>query len=295
MPASSLVKSVALAGAGTLGSVILPELLNAGLATTVVTRKDSKRDSSFPTGVVVKAVDYASLSSLVDALKGVDVVIATLTDRDAQVALVKAAKEAGVKLFVPGEFGNPTTNIKQSEVHPIMYGKKQIQDLLKSVGLPALLVFNGPFPDTTFNAFLGFDPTTGHIRLVGKGDTPISWTTRLDVARFLVHHLTTLTSFPSPSEPAILRIEGDRKTYNQVVNIYRRLYPKQDVRVMYVPVEDAEKIAKDVQSDFIQSFIEFLLLSWEKGATVDDGHELDNARWPEWNPKSVEAVLKEQA
>ncbi|GEM08183.1 nmrA-like domain containing protein [Rhodotorula toruloides] len=193
MPATTLVKSVALAGAGTLGSVILPELVKAGFETTVLTRRDSKRDSPF-------------LSA-------------------------KAAKEAGVKLFVPGEFGNPTTNIEQAEVHPIMYGKKQIQDLLKSVGLPTLLVFNGPFSDTTFNAFLGFDAATGRIRLVGKGDTPISWTTRLDVARFLAHYLSTLTSFPSASESAVLRIEGDRKTYSEVVDIYCRLQPDQNVQV----------------------------------------------------------------
>ncbi|BGP24101.1 hypothetical protein JCM10295v2_003003 [Rhodotorula toruloides] len=268
MPATTLVKSVALAGAGTLGSVILPELVKAGFETTVLTRRDSKRDSPFLSGVIVKAVDYSSSSSLVDALKGVDA----------------AAKEAGVKLFVPGEFGNPTTNIEQAEVHPIMYGKKQIQDLLKSVGLPTLLVFNGPFSDTTFNAFLGFDAATGRIRLVGKGDTPISWTTRLDVARFLAHYLSTLTSFPSASESAVLRIEGDRKTYSEVVDIYCRLQPDQN----------AEKIANDVQGDFIKSFIEFLLLSWEKGATFDDSHKLDNGRWPEWNPKSVEDVLREQ-
>lgn len=151
MSASQLVKTVALAGVGTLGSFVLPELIKAGFRSIVLTRQDSKRDSPFPSGATVKPVDYASSSSLVDALKDVDVVIATLTDPNAQISLVKAAKEAGVKLFVPAEFGNPSNKLVQSEVHPILYGKKQIQDLLKSVGQPALLVFNGPFPDTTFN------------------------------------------------------------------------------------------------------------------------------------------------
>lgn len=144
-------------------------------------------------------------------------------------------------------------------------------------------------------SFFSFDTASGHIRIVGKGDTPISWTARVDVARFLAHHLAALESYPSASEPAILRIEGDRKTYNQIVDIYRRLHPEQDVKVEYVPLEEAEKTAKDVQSDFIKSFVEFLLVSWEKGGTVGEAGELNNAEWPEWNPKSVEDVLKEMA
>jgi len=52
-------------------------------------------------------VDYSNEGSIQHALTGVDVVISTITGTvvDIQVKIAAAAKNAGVKLFVPSEFG----------------------------------------------------------------------------------------------------------------------------------------------------------------------------------------------
>jgi uncharacterized protein YbjT (DUF2867 family) len=55
----------------------------------------------------VRAVDYASRQSITNALRGVDVVLSALRDDglDLQTDVIRAAKDANVKLFVPSEYG----------------------------------------------------------------------------------------------------------------------------------------------------------------------------------------------
>lgn len=88
----------------------------------------------------------------------------------AQPALFKAAKKAGAKLAVPSEFGNNTLTLPEDSVPPHwslrvvvstmltfplpfaqpLYFKRELQRLLQSLSLPSVLLFNGPFTDTTY-------------------------------------------------------------------------------------------------------------------------------------------------
>lgn len=54
----------------------------------------------------------------------------------------------------------------------------------------------------------GFDMENQKFRIGGEGNTPISFTSRLDAARYTVHVLTTLSA--SELEWRTFRIEGDR-------------------------------------------------------------------------------------
>lgn len=66
----------------------------------------------------MQAVDYGSEDSLKEALSGVEVVISTLSQGGFafQTPLFEAAKAAGVKLAVPSEFGNHTTDLPEDSV-----------------------------------------------------------------------------------------------------------------------------------------------------------------------------------
>ena len=133
--------------------------------------------------------------------------------------------------------------------------------------------------------------------IYGSGRTPISWTTRLDVARFTAHHLASLASLPAVGDPSILRIEGTRASFLDVVDTFRALHPSRKVEVEHLPLEEGERAAKDVAGGFVPSLLAYLRVVWEKGqGKVDqDGRaQLSNGLWPEWNPKTVEEVLKEQ-
>lgn len=85
-------------------------ILNAGKHTPIVLSRSSKSIPDNP-NVEVRMVDYSSHSSLVPALQDIHTVIVTLTDPEptefvaSQLALLKAAKEAGVRRFAPSEWG----------------------------------------------------------------------------------------------------------------------------------------------------------------------------------------------
>ena len=93
----------------------------------------------------VVAVDYSNKESIKRALTGVDVVICTIsgTALDLQADIAAAAKEAGVKLFVPSEFGNTSEGETEG-----MFGEKAgIQTQLKAVDIPCTIFYTGPFAD----------------------------------------------------------------------------------------------------------------------------------------------------
>ena len=122
---------VALAGAtGNLGSVILKELLDAGFEVTVLSRKDSKSVDSIPAhpNQKIVKVDYKSVDELKDALNGVEVVVSTLATLaiDTQKPLIDASVAAGVKRFLPSEFGSDLDN-PSNKVLPVFQGKIQTQ------------------------------------------------------------------------------------------------------------------------------------------------------------------------
>ena len=93
-------------------------------------------------------VDYASESSVKSALTGVDVVISTVGNEgiELQGRLALIAKEVGVKLFVPSEWGNPTDGATIS----IFALKDGIKKKLKEIGLPYAAFYTGPWLDWYF-------------------------------------------------------------------------------------------------------------------------------------------------
>ncbi|KAK9759709.1 hypothetical protein K7432_017011 [Basidiobolus ranarum] len=102
----SSFKVIAVAGGnGSFGSLIVQALLAHGTFQVKILSRRAQ-DKQEPNAEVA-VVDYANHDSLVQALKGVDVVISVLNDYaviEPQLALVEAAKQAGVKRFVPSEF-----------------------------------------------------------------------------------------------------------------------------------------------------------------------------------------------
>ncbi|KAI1456248.1 NAD(P)-binding protein [Annulohypoxylon moriforme] len=147
----SSITKVAIAGAkGNLGEAVFDQLLKAGFQVTVLTRKDSTH--SFPSNVTVKPVDYSSQDSLVNALQGQNAVVATLagTALDVQIPLIEASVKAGVKRFLPSDFGSDTFNPKTSAL-PGFTSKIAVHNALKKAaaesGLTWTAIVNGPFLD----------------------------------------------------------------------------------------------------------------------------------------------------
>jgi uncharacterized protein YbjT (DUF2867 family) len=90
-------------------------------------------------------VDYSNEASIRHALTGVDVVISTvpIVALDVQWKIAVAAKEVGVKLFVPSEFGGISEGVSEG----MQVEKAKFQARLKTLGLPYTPFYTGAFAD----------------------------------------------------------------------------------------------------------------------------------------------------
>ena len=153
---------------------------------TVLTRTSSSH--SFPSSVTVIAVDYESLDSLTNALKGQDAVVSTLASLAIgnQLLLVEAAAKAGVKRFIPSEFGSNLLNEKTRAL-PVYKDKVAVQEALKKEaaagGMTYTLVFNGPFLD--WGVMVGFivNLKNKSVDLYDGGDRMFSTTTLASIGK----------------------------------------------------------------------------------------------------------------
>jgi len=209
--AMSAYKSFAVVGAGTVGLPIVNALAAQNVTVIVLSRPGSST-KTVPSGVQVVQVDFNDAVAVAAVLKEhkVDVVLSTVTTTAsaAQKSLVDAAKLAAIKLFVPSEYGFPTEGQTQG---PLAV-KNEIAEYLKSANIPSTRIYTGAF--TEFIPWLADYSAGGKIKVIGKGDAPISYTSIPDIAGFVAYILTTHP--PSELENRILRLEGDRASLNEL-------------------------------------------------------------------------------
>jgi hypothetical protein len=115
--------------------------------------------------------------------------------------LIRAAVKAGVKLFVPSEWGDTT----DGRTEGIFMLKQQIRMEAKQLGLPTATFWTGPWIEWLEQ--LGFDLRKGKITIHGNGDALISMTSIDDVARFAAYVLTRLPR--SQLEDRKFSLQGD--------------------------------------------------------------------------------------
>ena len=124
---SSPLKNVIIAGAsGHLGSYLLSAFeSDPRFNVSVLTRHSSK--AVFPAHIKVRKVadDYPE-TELVAAFLGQDVVVSSVETRGTanQKSMIDAAVKAGVKRFVPSQFGTDLSNEKARVLLPNLYDPK---------------------------------------------------------------------------------------------------------------------------------------------------------------------------
>ena len=166
-------KNFAVVGAGVTGNFIVRQLLKDKAAGTVNEVIILTRQVSFvilgqalPTHLLwqgsnivfdgdarVISVEYSNKQSIKDALDGVDVVVSTIASAalGVQAAIAEAAKEAGVKLFVPSEFG------VSLEGSPTFFdAKTSVRSQLRALGLPYALFYTGPYADWVWQSCVSY-------------------------------------------------------------------------------------------------------------------------------------------
>ncbi|KAJ6576712.1 hypothetical protein DFH09DRAFT_1031490 [Mycena vulgaris] len=201
-------KSHAVIGGGMLGLPIVGALAAQKVSVILLSRPESAAAKTVPSGVDVVKVDFADAAAVAAVFTAhkVDVVLSaiTTTAAAAQKSLVKAAKLAEVKLFVPSEYGMPT----EGQTEGLLGDKNRIAADLKAAGIPSTRIFTGLFIEGV-PWLVGYSDH-GKIRIVGKGEVPASFTSVADIAGFVAYALTTLP--PSELENCVFRLEGERSS-----------------------------------------------------------------------------------
>ncbi|KAK7044645.1 NmrA domain-containing protein [Favolaschia claudopus] len=212
----STYKSFAVVGGGMIGLPIVNALAAKNVSVILLSRPGSSA-KTVPSGVKVVPTDLQHTDAVAKVLRehNVDVVLSTIATSavvdDVQTTLVDASKLAGVKLFVPSEYGLPTEG--QSE--GALRSKAQIAKYLKSVGIPSTRVYVGMWTDV-IPILLNLETKP---QIIGKGETKFSITAVADIAGAVAHALTTAS--PSELENRELRLEGERVTLNQLAALFK--------------------------------------------------------------------------
>ena len=115
-----------------MGVPIVEALLtNKTFKVTILSRLEST--ATFPSGIEVKKVDFTSQHALVRALESQHAVICILNDLagGVQFQLIEAAVEAGVKRFIPSEWGSSDIVASVPELENSFEERSKIIELLE--------------------------------------------------------------------------------------------------------------------------------------------------------------------
>jgi nucleoside-diphosphate-sugar epimerase len=240
----SAIKTVALAGAsGNLGPAILNALLAAGtFEVTIITREGGT--ATFPPGVKVIPVDYTSIDSLTNAFRGQDAVVSTLgmLAMPTQTLMIDAAIAAGVKRFIPSEFGSNTYNPK-SRALPVFHSKIVVQEYLEKKSKETSLTYT---PIVTSGFFdwglqMGFFVNFKERKatLYDGGDRPFSVTRLSTIGAAVVGILT----HPEETKNRPVYVHEAVITQNQLIKIAQEVAPGEKWETQVVSTEKLEKEA----------------------------------------------------
>lgn len=111
---------------------------------------------------------------------------------------------------------------------------------------------------------------------------PISWTSPPSIGTYVHHVLSTLPA--SQLENRVFRIEGDRKTWQEIIKIWEKKHAKK--AQIHCRTEDEIRKFRDAQTSLLPIFASY---TQEDGSAWNGGE--DNAVWPDWNPLKWEDVM----
>lgn len=236
---------------GNLGSFVVSSLVDAGFSVTVVGRT-VKKPEDLPAGVKSVAALYASPESLEAAFRGQDVIICTVTLEAVlgQKSIIDAAIKAGVKRFIPSDYGSITTDPRAKDI--TLYAPFfEIQSYLQAKadeGLIEYTVFaTGNFTDFLLSSGAVFDWENKNVELWEGGHHPVSSTSQAGIAKAMTGALLN----DEATKNKKLRIHERVISLAQILDLAKKHFPA-DTKWNITNYEDSratleenEKLAKE--------------------------------------------------
>jgi hypothetical protein len=203
--ALSTLKKIAIVGAsGNIGLHITSALLAKNrFNITAISRNDSK--ATFAEDIAVAHIDYNKSDTIVQALKGQDALIITMSvfARGAQEKLIRAAADAGVPWVLPNEFGMYNTEEAQNDT--IGPGKRLDRELIESLGVSSWLGVTCGFwyEYSLSSTFYGIDIKKREVVFADDGTQRLNTSTWAQVGRAVANLLSLPVSASHQSGPSL--------------------------------------------------------------------------------------------
>ncbi|HEX5752984.1 MAG TPA: NmrA family NAD(P)-binding protein [Archangium sp.] len=233
-----------------------------------------------------RALAVRGAFAVVSALQGgPDIII------DAQLALLRAAKAAGARRFIPSDysydfFALPAGVNLNSDWRRTL-GEQARREVTAS--FEVVHVLQGIFADKDVLGFLGaFDPDKGVARYWGDGMTPIDWTTWEDTARF-----TAAAALDERAVPEKLFVSGDRMDLLTMARTWEAARGRKVTLERLGSLEDLEAETKRRLAAEPQNMFAWLPLMYAHA--VFGGRALlgptQNARYPDIQAEAVKDAI----
>ncbi|KAL5365559.1 hypothetical protein BJX96DRAFT_181778 [Aspergillus floccosus] len=218
-------QNVALLGKGFLGSAVLEQLAEAQFTTTVLTRSQSSL-KDIPPGVQVREVDYTSIDSLKDALRGNDVVVSTLNPASVplQKVVIDASIAVRVKRFIPADFGAMSTDpaAQSLPVHSrVVEIQKYLIDKADAGEIEYTLFAVGGFLERMFTMPVAVDWENHTAAMYDGGDNAISLSSLSTIGRAVAAALNK----PEETKNRVVRVHDIILTQRKIFALAKKLTP----------------------------------------------------------------------
>jgi uncharacterized protein YbjT (DUF2867 family) len=188
------------------------------------TQKQQLLDQWVQRGATVVHADATDHAQLISALEGTDILVSCVSfyATEAQYPLIWAAKEAGVRRFVPSEFG---FNYEMEQYWPTKtlhrtYARQKafLRRVIELAGMDFTIIPAGLWPE-----YYMLEP----VMVMGDGSQKFSWSTGRDVGRIIPHVL----AHPA-SRNAVCPVAATAYcSWNELLDVRERLLARKIERV----------------------------------------------------------------
>lgn len=202
-------------------------LLEAGFQVTALTQ--SKKPGALDARVKVVEVDFTSVESLTNALQGIDGVVSAVAGAaiNDQGVLVDAAVAAGLKRFIPSEYGSCTTDPKLQTLpfyENVFKIRQGLQDKAAADKITWTVVAVGALKEFLFDQGIFLDFANHKARLFDEGDNRTSSTSMVNVGKAIAQVFQNFEA----TKNKVVRISEVIVTQNEVLRVAKEVRPTID-------------------------------------------------------------------
>ncbi|KAJ2161698.1 hypothetical protein GGF46_001291 [Coemansia sp. RSA 552] len=297
---------IAVVGTGGYAWHFLKALLGCGRFSQVraVTRKAGAAGSGEKQariealrGLGADIVEYEQKSADVfkAAFDGMDTVISSvgISGVPDQILMIDGALLAGVKWFIPSEFGVAHyTSVWMpfaSPLAPKTTVQSYLTEYVQPKGLAYTVIYTGLALDYLDPHAIGLNLGRGSATLVGRGGSPVSFTSVDDVVKLVVD----IVQRPSEMQNRTIRYAASTAKMRELIKTVTRNEQGEHVKIVSID-EAKEKFCELAQRQDTQAFQIYCRLLLEEGlGQINRGRvPLDNCLFPSIKPESIQHTLR---